>query len=280
MPRLSHDTAEDGFHEIQLSGKQLVFLFIVDDGRLGRHLPVRRARRPWRASGAWATSRAAVSAAGPSATTPQPGAGRPPAAEPPAAPETDELSYRKRLEGDDRLARSSSRRRTVPTPRQRTPKPPRPSSATKPAPPQAGSRDRTAAAPTPRRRDAPASWVVQVVALQDRAAATSLVKRLNGKGYPAFLVTPPPAASAHVQGAGRPLQRPARGGADRRQAREGRAVQALDFALALLSGALLALSFPKFGHPAFAWLALTPLVVAAGPSPAARATGRTRSSSA
>ena len=32
--------------------------------------------------------------------------------------------------------------------------------------------------------------------------------------------------------------------------------------LALLSGALLALSFPKFGHPAFAWIALAPLMVA------------------
>ena len=29
MSELSHDTADDGFHEIQLSGKQLVFLFIV-----------------------------------------------------------------------------------------------------------------------------------------------------------------------------------------------------------------------------------------------------------
>jgi apolipoprotein N-acyltransferase len=36
----------------------------------------------------------------------------------------------------------------------------------------------------------------------------------------------------------------------------------LDFALALLSGVLLALSFPKFGHPAFAWVALAPLLVA------------------
>lgn len=36
----------------------------------------------------------------------------------------------------------------------------------------------------------------------------------------------------------------------------------LDFALALLSGALLALSFPRFGHPAFAWIALVPLVLA------------------
>ena len=29
MSELSHDSADDGFHEIQLSGKQLVFLFIV-----------------------------------------------------------------------------------------------------------------------------------------------------------------------------------------------------------------------------------------------------------
>jgi apolipoprotein N-acyltransferase len=36
----------------------------------------------------------------------------------------------------------------------------------------------------------------------------------------------------------------------------------LDFALALLSGGLLALSFPKFGHPAFGWIALAPLLVA------------------
>jgi apolipoprotein N-acyltransferase len=36
----------------------------------------------------------------------------------------------------------------------------------------------------------------------------------------------------------------------------------LDFVLAVLSGVLLALSFPKFGHPAFAWIALAPLLVA------------------
>jgi apolipoprotein N-acyltransferase len=36
----------------------------------------------------------------------------------------------------------------------------------------------------------------------------------------------------------------------------------LDFALALLSGALLALSFPRYGHPAFAWIALVPLILA------------------
>jgi apolipoprotein N-acyltransferase len=47
----------------------------------------------------------------------------------------------------------------------------------------------------------------------------------------------------------------------------------LDFVLALLSGALLALSFPKFGHPACAWIALAPLLVAVShrPQPTRRA---------
>ncbi|HWF83423.1 MAG TPA: hypothetical protein VG222_01170, partial [Vicinamibacterales bacterium] len=36
----------------------------------------------------------------------------------------------------------------------------------------------------------------------------------------------------------------------------------MDYALAIVSGALLALSFPKYGHPAFGWIALAPLLVA------------------
>jgi cell division septation protein DedD len=36
----------------------------------------------------------------------------------------------------------------------------------------------------------PGTWVVQVIATRDRAVATSVVKRLGGKGYPAFLVNP------------------------------------------------------------------------------------------
>jgi apolipoprotein N-acyltransferase len=37
---------------------------------------------------------------------------------------------------------------------------------------------------------------------------------------------------------------------------------ALAYALAIVSGVLLALSFPRYGHPAFAWIALVPLLVA------------------
>ena len=36
----------------------------------------------------------------------------------------------------------------------------------------------------------------------------------------------------------------------------------VDYLLALLAGALLALSFPRYGHPAFGWVALVPLLVA------------------
>jgi len=36
----------------------------------------------------------------------------------------------------------------------------------------------------------------------------------------------------------------------------------LDYALALASGVLLALSFPRFGHPAFAWISIAPLLIA------------------
>ncbi len=42
----------------------------------------------------------------------------------------------------------------------------------------------------------------------------------------------------------------------------------MDVGLALLSGVLLALSFPKFGHPAFAWIALVPLLIAVSRRPA------------
>ena len=36
----------------------------------------------------------------------------------------------------------------------------------------------------------------------------------------------------------------------------------MTYLLALISGVLLALSFPRYGHPAFAWIALVPLLIA------------------
>ena len=116
---------------------------------------------------------------------------------------------------------------------------------------------------------------MQVVALRDRAAATAVVQRLTGKGYPAFLVNPAGRrAVQHLQSAGRPLRRSRRGRAGQTRLKKEEQFEPWISALALLSGALLALSFPNSAIPACAWMALTPLVVgarAAAVAPRARA---------
>jgi DedD protein len=189
VPQLSHETADDGFHEIQLSGKQLVFLFIVGTMAavtiflcgvyVGRGAPGARLEE-------------AQAAAADAAPAPQPMAETgPPAAEPPTPPAEDELSYHKRLQGDappeDLKPPAADRSKPATSPAGASPAgapPPAPASAQAPA-------DVPAAGKT-------GAWVVQVVALQDRAVAAALVKRLNGKGYPAFLVVPSSASAPRI----------------------------------------------------------------------------------
>jgi len=174
VPELSHDTAEDGFHEIQLSGKQLVFLFIVTTSVLvavflcgvlvGRGARDARGDEP-----------AAVAAAAEPAPQPVPDTG-PPASEPPtpAAETPDQLSYHKRLQG------------TGPAPETIKPQPERaPPPRAVPDPPAART-----AAPPPSDAGRPGTWVVQVIATRDQSVASAVVKQLSGKGYPAFLVNP------------------------------------------------------------------------------------------
>ena len=193
MTDLSHDAADDGFHEIQLSGKQLVFLFMATTvvsvviflcgvlvGRGVRGDTVRADAPPPLASGATPTS------APPKAEDP------PPAPVDAAAPGT--LSYQKRLDSatpvPERLkatesaATAASLKPAVepaPAPKEVAPTPtPKPAAPT-PAPVSPPS-------PTPSAK--PGVWAVQVVALTDRAAASAVVERLKAKGYPVFLVSP------------------------------------------------------------------------------------------
>jgi cell division septation protein DedD len=170
----THD-AEDAFHEIQLSGKQLVFL-----GMMGTVVLVavflcgvlvgRNARSP--RDGEPLETAAAPSAASPS---PQAGDAGPAAAEPPAPPAEDELSYHKRLQGN-------------PPPDELKPKPqetpaPAPEAAAKPPAPAPPAED----VPTTGR---PGEWFVQVIASQSRPAAADIVRSLISKGYPAYLELP------------------------------------------------------------------------------------------
>jgi cell division protein FtsN len=184
----SHDFSEEGFHEIHLTGKQLVFLFMATTvvsviiflcGVLvGRGVPVQTAQDPL-------VGTTATAAADPSTSSQAP----PPATEPPAAraeppsptPEEagEDLTYKKRLE-EESAAKESVK------PRQPEPPPARPRPAAAPEPPS----------PAPQA----GTWVVQVHALRDRNVANGIVQRLTGKGYPAFLVASgPPTGTYKVQ---------------------------------------------------------------------------------
>ena len=173
MTELAHDT-EDGFHEIQLSGKQLVFLFGTASAVLvvtflcgvlvGRNAQL---------NGPDAIDSPTASAPSPSTPATSADAG-PRAAEPPAPPADDELTYDRRLRGN-------------PAPEQLKPKPAEPAAK---APAAAPSRQGD-----PGPVDVPTSgktgtWFVQVVALQNRADAANIVKGLIKKGYPAYLELP------------------------------------------------------------------------------------------
>jgi len=208
LTELSHDAAEDGFHEIQLSGKQLVFLFIASTTvivvvflcgvKVGRGVRAVQGDEP---------DQVAATAAAAPQPQPKPAAeAGPPATEPPApAAETpEELSYHKRLQGDSTPAE---------TVKPQTEPKPAASSGSGPKNASGATGRQAAASPQPvatpanssaasARQAAPAvdagvptsgkpgAWVVQVIATRDREVAGSVVKKLAGKGYPAFLVSP------------------------------------------------------------------------------------------
>jgi cell division septation protein DedD len=195
---LTHDMPDEAFHEIHLSGKQLVFLFMATTvvsvviflcGVLvGRGVPAARASADGLDPGA-------ESVLSPQPAPVVPGIAAeaiPQATEPPAPPaETeDDLSYQQRLEGTG-TPRESLDTRAAETPR---PAPAVVASAPpKPAPKPAGPET---VAGTPQ----PGVWVVQVHALRDRNVANGIVRRLAAKGYPAFLVAAgPPTGSYKVQ---------------------------------------------------------------------------------
>jgi cell division septation protein DedD len=210
----THDTLDDGFHEIQLSGKQLVFLFMATTiiavviflcgVQVGRN--VKGGDRL--ASAEPSDTVAAQAAAPPPVSAPAqaaPSSG-PPAAEPPAPAQDDELSYAKRLQqadpaagdkvaapaGDKPAAPAGDRPAAAKPPEARVeakPAPARP--APGPAPVQATAAPAAAAAGP---QGHPGPWIVQLSANKDRTAAVNVARELAGKGYPAFVLDPAPGA--------------------------------------------------------------------------------------
>jgi cell division septation protein DedD len=185
---LTHDTADDAFHEIQLSGKQLVFLFMattvisviifICGVLVGRSVPV---------EGLSAAEAPATTASAP-ADVPAPTEG---ATTPPATGKAAEgTSYSARLDAPSNPPEKL-------TPIAEPPPPPVAAEATRPAPEPAATPAREASTrqsvDTPKPPAAqPGTWAVQVVSLRDRGAANQIVQRLQGRSYPAFLVAPAP----------------------------------------------------------------------------------------
>lgn len=191
---MAHDTHDDGFHEIQLSGKQLVFLFMATTvvsiviflcGVLvGRGTPVSAIGDV----GEVASSETLGSATGPGTAELE---------EPPAAPQSNEptpvpgLTYPERLQGP---GAEETMAPVAPPPPPPAPEPePEPVKAAAPTPPAAAaasSAAKSAPTPAPATNAAAGGFTVQVTALKNRADADAIASRLQGRGYRAYVVAP------------------------------------------------------------------------------------------
>ena len=201
--------ADEGLHEIQLNGKQLVFLFMASTVvavviflcgvMVGRGVRVQRPADAIEASvDAASDPTVATQAPVPAAST-----AAAPTNTPVASQET--LTYPDRLEGhepaEESLKAGSIREPGFNTPAPKpvatiakvTPPPPKaapgtnvvPVATVAPPPPP------SAAPPALSREPAGTGFVVQVAAVNDRREADTIAKRLAAKGYPSFVTTPP-----------------------------------------------------------------------------------------
>jgi cell division septation protein DedD len=205
----SHPT-DDGFHEIQLNGKQLVFLFMAATVVsvvifLCGVLVGRGVRAEQSVDAALENIPMAEQTSGQAFPGPDPRDPRE------AAPPTnlDELGYHGRLEkpdpGLDELKPASTPAASDTRPIAKTPEvPPAPAPvavasppvppAAKPTPKQAPPAAATAAPPKP--VSSPASsggkpgFVVQLAALNSRSEAEAMASRLTAKGYQAYVQGP------------------------------------------------------------------------------------------
>jgi cell division septation protein DedD len=186
-------TESDGFHEIQLNGKQLVFLFMAATvvsvviflcGVLvGRGV---RAERGDLTQGAGSESAPVDVAPAPSAIVP-PLAGEVAPNSVPGQPPTpvDELTYFNRLEKPTPALETLKSVAEKPVPAPAPVAPPRPAAAEPSARSAAARSDTPAPAPMTAQ-----GWAVQVAALNVRGEADAMAKRLSSKGYSAYVVSP------------------------------------------------------------------------------------------
>jgi cell division septation protein DedD len=181
-------TQDEGYREIQLSGKQIVFWFMafVVIGVVVFLLGVQVGRGVLAERGQPSSNTAA------SATEAEPPA--PPAAQASGAPVTagEKLSYAERLAAPEPTSEPLKRPEEIapPAPRADAPVPPAATSAPpastkprEPAPKPSAVASGSTEPPGP-------GYSIQVAALREREEADTIVKRLAAKGYPAYVAAP------------------------------------------------------------------------------------------
>lgn len=169
---MSAPVSEEGFHEIQLSGKQLVFLFMATTVVsvvifllgvvVGRRVPAETI-----VADATGTTLETIA---PDQAPPAADAGQP-AAEPPTPvqEEPDQFSYHQRLQ-------------------QAAP----PVEDVQPPPSAPPAQERPAAAPPPSAAPTGGAWFAQIGAYRTREAADGIVARLTRSNFPALVLPPTP----------------------------------------------------------------------------------------
>jgi cell division septation protein DedD len=190
-------TQEDSFREIQLSGKALVFLFmavtVIAVGIFLMGLLVGRGVTAARGPAGSQTVAAETEPPPPPASATGPSSASP-------ATAGEKLSYAERLGSSEPAKEQLKAEATAapPTPKAESTGPvPAAARPSTPAPAPSTVRPSTpapapisaAAAPASTAPDG-AGFAIQVAAIRERDQADEIVKRLAGKGYPAYLVAP------------------------------------------------------------------------------------------
>ena len=187
---------DDYFYEIQLTNKQLVFYFMAGaTGLILSFLAGVMVGRGVDNAGEPPAARVVAEEKVVAEETPRP------------APSAEDLTYAQRLEGDRTEEGLQKPATPAPTPREVTPQTappatvpvvrptqiptPRPAATAAPTPtPRASPSPRTAAATPGPVYVAAGNFTIQVGAYRDRSSAETVMARLKGKGFAAYVTSP------------------------------------------------------------------------------------------
>ena len=213
---MANQIQDDGFHEIQLNGKQLVFLFmaatVVSVVIFLCGVLVGRGVRGDRPVADPSVASNAEPTPAPPSTAAQPPAGSDPTTAQPPPPTSEDLSYFNRLEkqtpAQEQLKQPPAEHKAPSTPREAAAtmgKAPLPPAVEKPAREveRSAAKEAAPALKDPAKATAPAKaaapqaapptgdgFAVQIAALNVRSEADAIARRLSSKGYSAYVMSP------------------------------------------------------------------------------------------